>query len=95
MGVLKQVADPITGEPANLCRDTRGKLYITGPLGVYKLQSKRGQAYAEKMLRGFSDEAANDSGKALFQPSSPRTPQQRQKRLFSLWKNPNLKEPNE
>lgn len=92
MGVLlKDVADPITKEPAQIWKDGRGKLYMTGPLGVYKMQSHRGQQYLAKLLGTFSGEAANDDGSQNPEPqrSVLESPEQRAKKAnvlsFSLF----------
>ena len=90
MGILlKQVSDPITHEPAEILKDGRGKLYMTGPLGVYKMQSKRGQDYLAQILGNFSDESANDGGQPPT-PSALETPETRAQKAgkirFSVFK---------
>lgn len=90
--VLAKVPDPISGEPAEICKDGRGKLYLTSPLGVYKFQSNRGQKYMVDLLRKFSDEAANDGGSQDPTPPALRSTEKRAKQLWSLWKNPNKQE---
>lgn len=91
MGVLlKEVADPITHESAQIWKDGRGKLYMTGPLGVYKMQSNRGQKYLSQLLGSFPNEAANDGGSPAPTPSALETPAQRAKKAgvirFSVFK---------
>ncbi|MFM2481165.1 hypothetical protein [Celerinatantimonas sp. YJH-8] len=91
--VIAQVPDPITGEPAEIRKDARGQLYISGPLGVYKFQSIRGQQYMTDLLRKFSGGAANDGGSQDPTPPALRSTEERAKELWSIWKHPKKQEP--